>query len=81
MKASVIIIVLIFFNTTALIAEPVADLFKSVNPWVFIAIEAILLIGYFLNNITKDLRRLVQLDCNNLNLFVVKSKPTKTKSV
>ena len=80
MKTSVIIIALIFLNTTALIAEPLASLFKNVNPWIFITIETLLVMGYFVNHIIKDLNRVLKLDFNNINLFVVKSKHKKAES-
>ena len=58
MKTSIIIIALILLNTTALISEPLAQLIKGINPWLFVGVEIILLIAYFLNQISKDITKM-----------------------
>ena len=44
MKTSIVLIVLIFFNTIMLLAK----LLVGVNVWILVTAEVILLIGYFM---------------------------------
>ena len=74
MKTSIVLIILILFNTTALISEPLALLVKGINMWWFIAVEIILCIGLLINQLIKDLEKVSQIDIKNLKLFVVKPK-------
>ena len=79
MKTSIILIALILINTSALISEPLANLVKGIDAWLLICIEISLVIGYYINKTIKELRDASHLDCNNLNLFVIKD-PNKKSS-
>ena len=74
MKTSIILIALILLNTSALLAEPIASLLKGVNVWLLLGIEAFLLLGYYVNSVLRDLRKVSEIDLSNLKLFVVKKK-------
>lgn len=74
MKTSIILIALIFLNTSALIAEPIANLLRGVNVWLLLGIEALLLIGYYVNSIIRDIRKVSEIDLSNLKLYAVKKK-------
>lgn len=74
MKTSIILIALIFLNTSAILAEPIANLLKGVNTWLLLGVEAILLVGYYINSVIRGIRRVSKLDLSNLNLFGVKKK-------
>lgn len=74
MKTSIILIALIVLNTSALIAEPIANLLRGVNIWLLLGIEVVLLIGYYVNSIVRDIRKVSEIDLSNLRLFVIKKK-------
>jgi len=78
MKVSLILIVAIFLNTTIILAEPLSTLIKDLNYWPFIVLEAVLLVGFYINHQIKELQKICVLDFNNLNVFVVKN-PYKEK--
>ena len=77
MKTSIVLIALILINTTALISEPLANLVKGIDSWMLIGIEISLVIGYFINKTLKELRDASAIDCNNLNLYVIKDPNKK----
>lgn len=77
MKTSVILIILLVFNTTALIAGPIAQFSKGISSWFFVIIEAILLIGYYINTIIKELREAEKVDFDNITLYVTKATRKK----
>lgn len=74
MKTSVVLIILILFNTTALLSESIALLVKGINPWLFVGLEILLLIGYWFNTTLKELRKTMNFDCNHLNILETKFK-------
>lgn len=74
MKTSIFIIAALLLNTTLLVAEPLATFVKGVNPLFFLGIEALLILGYFLNTWLRDLNKACTLELGYLNIFVVKSK-------
>ena len=74
MKTSLLLIILIALNTTALISVPITKLISSINIWWLIAFELILIIGYYINKTIKDLRSHCEIDCNNLKLYIIKGK-------
>jgi len=74
MKTSVLLIVLILFNTTALLSESIAQLVKDINPWVFIALEILLIVSYLFNKTLKEIRSTLDFDCNDLNILATKFK-------
>jgi hypothetical protein len=67
MKTSVILIIFILFNTTALIAAPLAQFVKEINTWLLVGIEAVLLIAFYCNKILRDLNN-IEIDLTNLKL-------------
>jgi len=77
MKTSIILIVLILFNTTALISKAIAILIKDVNPWLFIGVEILLLIGFYAHMVVKDVRKISNIDFSDLNIFVIKGNAKK----
>lgn len=74
MKTSVVLIILILFNTSALLSESIAQLVKGINPWLFVGLEILLVISYLFNKTLKDLRKTIDFDCNYLNLIETKFK-------
>ncbi len=74
MKTSVLLIILILFNTTALLSESIAHLIKGINPWLFVGLEFLLIVGYLFNKTLKELRKTMDFDCNNLKLIITKFK-------
>lgn len=71
MKTSMILIAALFLNTTLLMAEPLATIVKSVNPYILIALEVLLLVGYFTNKWLKDLNKDYTVDLGYLDIFVI----------
>lgn len=74
MKTSMIIIVALLLNTTLLVAEPLSTFVKGINPFIFIGVEALLVLGYFINSWLKDLNKACTMDFGYLDIFVVESK-------
>ena len=74
MKTSLVIIILILLNTTAIISEPISNLISSINIWWLISLELLLVLGYYFNKSVKDLRSHCEIDCNNLKLYIIKGK-------
>lgn len=74
MKTSMIIIIALLLNTTLLVAEPLSAIIKGTNPFLFIGIEAFLLLGYFANQWLRDLHKACAIELGHLNIFVVESK-------
>ena len=74
MKTSVVLLLLIALNTSALLSESIAALVKGINPWILGSFEILLLITFYLNNQLKGLKELADIDLSGIELFVVKSK-------
>jgi len=74
MKTSMIIIAALLLNTTLLVAEPISNFIKGIDPFILIGVEAILILGYFANKWLRDLNQACTIDFGYLNIFVVKSK-------
>lgn len=72
MKTSILLIVLIFLNTSIIISESITILIQNINIWWFIVLELLLLIGFYVNKIIKDLKSDCEMDFNIRNLYVVK---------
>ncbi|MDG5490722.1 hypothetical protein [Psychroserpens sp. SPM9] len=66
MKTSIVIIALIFINTTALIAEPINQLLNGINTWLLVLAELILFLSYYINNIVKSIKKASEIDFNNI---------------
>ena len=77
MKTSIILFILILFNTTALISEPLAQLVRGVNIWVLIGLEILLCVGFLINQLMKDMGKISKIDLSDLKLFVLKSDKVK----
>ncbi len=73
MKISIILIALLFVNTSVLLAETIGRLLTGINIWALLLIEGVLVISYYVNGIVKDIRKVAEIDFSNLNLFVVKN--------
>lgn len=69
MKTTIILSVLIL-NTTLLFVEPLANLVQGINPWVFVLLEAALLMSYLTHKITKDLKKTFDINIDDLRIFV-----------
>ena len=74
MKISIILIVLLLVNTSALFAETIGRLLTGISTWVLVLVEGFLVLSYYINNVIKDIRKVSKIDMNNLNLFVTKNK-------
>lgn len=74
MKTSAILIILIILNTTVLLSEPVSLFIRNINSWFLVGIEVLLLMGYFIHSMAKQLNKMPKLDFNITNLFVVRKK-------
>ncbi|MGB3607462.1 MAG: hypothetical protein WA775_02755 [Psychroserpens sp.] len=75
MKTSLLFIILIIINTTAIVSQPITNLIQGINIWWFLGLEICLVIGYFINKALKELQTHCEIDCNNLKLFIVRVKP------
>lgn len=72
MKTSLLLIVLITLNTTTIVLKPITSLISEINIWWLLGIEAILIIGYYANKTIRDLQSRCEIDCNELQLYIVK---------
>lgn len=54
MKTSIVLLILIFLNTTAILTETIYAFINGINFWVLLVIELLLIIGYIINKIVKD---------------------------
>lgn len=73
MKTSMIIITALLLNTTLLVAEPLSTFVKGISPFILLAVEALLILGYFTNKWLRDLSKACTIDFGYLDIFVVKS--------
>lgn len=74
MKTSIIIIVLLVFNATAILAEPISQFISGINTWILILVEALLAVGYWVNNILKDINKAFKIELNDIGFYPV-AKP------
>ena len=74
MKTSLVLIVGIILNTSALLAEPLSQLVNGIDYWIFIALEVILILTLYVHHILRGLHTINQIDYKDINLFVIKSK-------
>ena len=72
MKTSLLLIVLIVINTSALISQPINNLIQDISVWWFLGIELCLILGFYINKTIKDLKSHCELDCNNLKLYIIR---------
>ncbi|MBT8301710.1 MAG: hypothetical protein KJO63_10280, partial [Maribacter sp.] len=80
MKTSVILICMLLINSAILLGDPLSVIADSINTWLLIMVEVILLIGLYINNILKGLKKDLVFDLNNLNVFTFQSSLKKEKS-
>ncbi len=73
MKTSIILIAALLFNTTLLMAEPLSELVKGINPWILVGLEIILVSGFFIHTWLKELNKACSIDFGYLNIFVFKA--------
>jgi len=71
MKTSIILSALIL-NTTLLFIEPLAELVQGINPWVFAISEAVLLTGFLLHRMFRDLKKTFDIDIDDIRIFLFK---------
>lgn len=74
MKISLILLSALLLNTTLLFAEPLFALVKGIDLLIFLALEGILIIGYWLNRFLGNFSRAIQVNFGNLEVFVYKKK-------
>jgi len=74
MKISIILIVLLLLNTSALLADTIGKLLAGISTWVLVLVEGILIISCYVNSLIKDIRKVSKINMSNLNLFVMKNK-------
>ena len=80
MKTSIILVALIVLNTFALLSEPLAQLIKGVNSWLFIGLEVLLLVAYGIHRVLRFLFEKYPIIYGDLNLFVVNSDAKKKRN-
>ena len=69
MKASLIIIILLTLNTSAILIEPISVFVKGINTWILVVIEFVLGIIYYINWMLKDIRKSFEIELNRLNFY------------
>lgn len=74
MKNSILLAGLLFVNTTALIAEPLAKLVQDINIWILIFVELLLLWIYYFIYFFRDRKKTSQIDYQEMKLRIVKKK-------
>lgn len=62
MKTSTLIMSLLFFNSSLIIAQFMNWLFAYINPFALIGGEIVLVIGYYVLKIIKDVRDVFDVD-------------------
>jgi len=80
MKTSIVLLVLIVLNTSALLSETLVVWVKQISPWLLVALEIVLLITFYLHYVLKGLNDISKVDFNGIELFVMKPKD-KTKGM
>lgn len=74
MKTTLVLIALIFLNTSALLSEPIAQIVSGINTWVFVAIEVVLFFILFVHQSLKGLHTLSQIELKGHDFFIFKQK-------
>lgn len=78
MKTSILLLVLLCLNTSALLAEPIVNLISGINIWALLLLEAVLIFAYLANRCINDVNKKCAFDTNNLRLFVTRGKDETT---
>jgi len=73
MKTSIILLVLIIVNTSALFSEPLARFVHGIDLWLFITLEIALILSFYINYEFKGLNEIAHVDFST-ELFYVKPK-------
>ncbi|NAS10825.1 hypothetical protein [Poritiphilus flavus] len=79
MKTSLILLLALLLNTSLILATPLAALLEHTNPWIFIALESLLLIGYILNKWVGALRKDFMIDLGYLDVYTVEDRKKTLK--
>ena len=74
MKTSFILIIALFINTSLLLSQPLLVLAEKINSWMLIALELTLLLVWFTIKTVKDLHNDLEIDLNDLEVFVISGK-------
>ncbi len=74
MKTSIVLIFGIFLNTTLLLAKPISMVIDSLNVWILVWVQVILILGYSMHKILRDLQDIGNVDFGNLDVFVLQGK-------
>jgi hypothetical protein len=69
MKTSLLILILLTVNTTTIFAKPMSLFIERIDTWILVLLEVLLLIGYFANNILKDINKTLEIELNGLNFY------------
>ena len=72
MKTSILLVALIL-NTTFLFIDSLASLVQGVNPWVFVVLEAILLVVFLTHKLLKDFKKTFDIDFDSIKVFPFKN--------
>ncbi|CAM4127398.1 hypothetical protein [Zobellia nedashkovskayae] len=74
MKISIVLLALIFLNTSALLSEPIAGLVNGINPWLLVGVEIFLLLVLYLNYQLKELSQIAKIDFNGIEYMPTERK-------
>jgi len=74
MKISLLLIAALLPNTTFLLAEPIFAIFQGINPLIFVALEAVLILGFLVNKFLGDLSKAIEINLGHLDIFVHKKR-------
>lgn len=74
MKTSIVLLALIFLNTSALLSEPIAGLVNGINPWLLVGVEIFLLLVLYLNYQLKELSQVAKIDFNGIEYMPTERK-------
>lgn len=74
MKTSLVLLILLLFNTAAIFIEPIVQFIQALNSWYFIASEFVLILGYSVNKFHKDLNKNYGVDLNDLGFYPKQNK-------
>lgn len=76
MKTSLIFLLALTLNSSLLLADMIIEFAEEVSPWLFLILEGILLLGFFLNEWFKKQRQWIGREVACKNVFMLK-EPSK----
>ena len=74
MKTSLVLVVLIILNTSALLSTTLAQLVSGIDTWILVTLEVFLLLIFYGYQSIKGLDTLSQIDLKANDFFVVNQK-------